>query len=77
LPCDLASATSDKTGRFLVRGGKIDAFAGEPPKRTVTAVFDSLAQAEAFRDSPAYQALVPLRDQASKFRAYIAEGAAN
>jgi uncharacterized protein (DUF1330 family) len=65
------------TGRFLVRGGKIDAFAGEPPKRLVIAVFDSLAQAEAFRDSPAYRELVPLRDKASKFRAYIAEGAAN
>ncbi len=65
------------TGRFLVRGGKIDTFAGEPPKRSVIAVFDSLAQAQAFRDSPGYQALVPLRDKASKFRAYIAEGAAN
>ena len=39
------------TGRFLVRGGKIDTFlAGEPPKRSVIAVFDSLAQAQAFRD---------------------------
>ena len=65
------------TGRFLVRGGAIDKFAGEPPKRLVIAAFDSLAQAQAFRDSPAYQALVPLRDKASKFRAYIAEGVAN
>ncbi len=65
------------TGRFLVRGGKVDTFAGEPPKRSVIAVFDSLAQAQAFRDSRAYQELVPLRDKASKFRAYIAEGVAN
>jgi uncharacterized protein (DUF1330 family) len=43
------------TGRFLVRGGTIETFAGEPPKRSVIAVFDSLAQARAFRDSPAYQ----------------------
>lgn len=65
------------TGKFLARGGKIDTFAGEPPKRLVIAVFDNLAQAQAFRDSPAYQELVPLRDKASKFRAYIAEGVAN
>jgi uncharacterized protein (DUF1330 family) len=65
------------TGRFLVRGGTIETFAGEPPKRSVIAVFDSLAQARAFRDSPAYQELVPLRDRASTFRAYIVEGVAN
>jgi uncharacterized protein (DUF1330 family) len=65
------------TGRFPVRGGKIDTVAGEPPKRAVIAVFDNLAQAQAFRDSSAYQELVPLRDKASKFRAYIAEGVAN
>jgi uncharacterized protein (DUF1330 family) len=65
------------TGRFLVRGGKIDTFAGETPKRAVIAVFDNLAQAQAIRDSSAYQELVPLRDKASKFRAYIAEGVAN
>ncbi len=65
------------TGRFLVRGGTIEAFAGEPPKRSVIAVFDNLAQARAFRDSPAYQELVPLRDKASTFRAYILEGVAN
>ena len=64
-------------GRFLVRGGTIETFAGEPPKRSVIAVFDSLAQARAFRDSPAYQELVPLRDRASTFRAYIVEGVAN
>lgn len=64
------------TGRFLVRGGTIESFAGQPPKRSVIAVFDSLAQARAFRDSPAYQELVPLRDKASTFRAYIVEGVA-
>ena len=65
------------TGRFLVRGGRIDTFAGEPPKRSVVAVFDSLSQAQAFRDSADYQELVPLRDKASKFRAYIVEGVTN
>ncbi len=65
------------TGRFLARGGKVDAFAGEPPKRVVIAVFDSIEKAQAFRDSPAYKDLIPLRDKAAEFRGYIAEGVAN
>jgi uncharacterized protein (DUF1330 family) len=64
-------------GRFLVRGGRLDAFAGEAPKRAVIAVFESLEKAQAFRDSPAYRELVPVRDEPSKFRAYLAEGVPN
>ena len=64
-------------GRFIARGGKVDVFAGEPPKRAIVAIFDSMEKAQAFRDSPAYNELIPLRDKASKFRAYIVEGLAN
>jgi uncharacterized protein (DUF1330 family) len=49
-------------------------FAGEAPKRAVIAKFDSLEQAQTFRDSAECNALIPLRDQASKYRAYIIEG---
>ena len=68
---------SQFTGRFLARGGKVDAFAAEPPKRVVIAVFESVEKAQAFRDSPAYKELIPLRDRAAEFRGYIAEGIAN
>lgn len=61
-------------GKFLARGGKIDAFAGDPPKRVVIATFESLERAQAFRDSPAYRELIPVRDRSSKFRAYLAQG---
>ena len=64
-------------GKFLARGGKVDAFAGEPPKRVVIAVFDSLEKAQALRDSTAYRELIPIRDESSKFRAYLAEGVPN
>jgi len=37
-----APLTARFGGRFIARGGKIDAFAGEPPKRAVIAMFDSL-----------------------------------
>ena len=64
-------------GKFVVRGGKLDTFAGELPKRVVIAVFESLENAQAFRDSPAYRELIPVRDESSKFRAYLAEGILN
>ena len=63
--------------RFMARGGRVDAFAGDPPKRAIVAVFDSLEKAQAFRDSPAYQELIPVRDKSSKFRAYLLEGSPN
>jgi uncharacterized protein (DUF1330 family) len=72
-----APLTARFGGRFIARGGKIDAFAGEPPKRAVIAMFDSLDKAQAFRDSSEYKESIPLRDQASKYRAYITEGVAN
>jgi len=64
-------------GKFIVRGGRLDTFAGEPPKRVVIAVFESLEKAQAFRDSPAYRDLIPVRDQSAKFRAYLAAGLPN
>ena len=66
-----------QAGRFIAQGGKIDAFAGEPPKRAVIAMFDSIEKAQAFRDSPAYKETIPLRDQSSKYRGYIVEGVPN
>ena len=65
------------SARFIARGGRLDAFAGEPPKRAVVAVYDSLEKVQALRDSSEYKALVPLRDRAADYRSYIVEGAAN
>jgi len=69
--------TAQFGGRFIARGGKVDSFAGEPPKRAIIAIFESIEKAEAFRDSAAYKELIPLRDKASKYRAYITEGVAD
>jgi uncharacterized protein (DUF1330 family) len=65
------------SARFIAQGGKVDAFAGEPPKRAVIAIFDSLEKAQALRDSTAYKDLIAVRDKASKYRGYLVEGAAN
>ena len=63
------------SGRFLVRGGQTASLEGEQPKRTVMIAFDSMAQAQAWYDSPAYRAIRPIRLQSAKSRVYIVEGA--
>jgi uncharacterized protein (DUF1330 family) len=65
------------SARFIARGGKLEAFAGEPPKRAVIAIYDSIEMVQALRDSPEYKAIVPLREKAANYRSYIVEGAAN
>jgi len=64
-------------GRFLIRGGEADMVAGAklPQRQRVTVyVFDSMAQARAWRAAPEQGALATLRDKASKFRSFIVEG---
>jgi len=61
---------------FLVRGAAPQALAGAPPKGIVVIAFDSAAKAREWYDSPAYQAIKPLRLAASKGRMFIVEGIA-
>ena len=50
---------------FVVRGGKTQSLEGQPPKGIVVLAFDSTEQALAWYNSPAYQAIKPLRQGAS------------
>ena len=62
-------------GRFLVRGGTVDAREGAPPAgRVVVIEFPDLAAARRFYDGPDYQAILPLRLAASQGRLYLVEG---
>ena len=63
---------------FLVRGGGApQALDGEPPPKGIVVIaFDSAAKAHEWYDSPAYQAIKPLRLAASKGRMFIIEGVA-
>ena len=63
------------TGRYVVRGGQTASLEGDQPKRIVMIAFDSMAQAQAWYDSPAYRAIRPIRLQSAKSRVYIVEGA--
>jgi uncharacterized protein (DUF1330 family) len=62
-------------GRYLVRGGQTTTIDGEPPKpRVIVIAFDSMQKAQAWRNSAAYRALVPVRDRMATVRAYFVEG---
>ncbi|MGO9124362.1 MAG: DUF1330 domain-containing protein [Terriglobales bacterium] len=62
-------------GRYVVRGGRVQALEGEPPKSYVVVIaFDSVEKAREWYDSPAYSAIRPFRQAATKSRLFIAEG---
>jgi uncharacterized protein (DUF1330 family) len=63
-------------GHYLVRGGKTQALEGEAPKRIVVIAFDSAEKALRWEDSPAYEAIKPIRHSSAKSRVLIAEGIA-
>lgn len=59
---------------YVVRGGKTQALEGQPPKSIVVIAFDSTEKALAWYNSPAYEALKPIRQGASTSRLFTAEG---
>jgi uncharacterized protein (DUF1330 family) len=67
-------------GRFLAIGGaagtgaKVTAFDGEPPKRAVVQVWDSMEQIKAWRAKPEYVELRKVGEKYAKFRAFAVEG---
>ena len=61
-------------GRYLVRGGEVSTMVGDwRPERIVLVEFETIDLVQEFFASPEYQALVPLRQQATT-RAIIVEG---
>src|SRR5882672_8033791 len=63
-------------GRYIIRGGKTLSLEGDAPKRFVVIAFDSVEKAKAWEDSPAYEAIKPIRHSSAKSRVFIAEGVA-
>ncbi|MGO9641932.1 MAG: DUF1330 domain-containing protein [Candidatus Acidiferrales bacterium] len=62
---------------YLVRGHNIQALEGEPPKGGIVIIaFDSAQKAREWWDSPAYDAIKPIRHSAAKSRIFIVEGIA-
>ena len=62
-------------GKFIVRGGKVDAREGGwNPKRIVLVEFPSLAQAQKWYDSEEYRALKALRLRTARGSVVLVEG---
>ena len=62
-------------GRFIVRGGAVDAKEGGwKPARLVVVEFSSMAQARKFYDSPEYAPALAIRLEATRSRVILAEG---
>lgn len=62
---------------YVVRSSKIQALEGEAPKGGIVIIaFDSAEKAREWWDSPAYDAIKPIRRSAAKSRIFIVEGVA-
>src|SRR5258708_7019599 len=66
-------------GRILAVGGvsggaKVTALEGEPPKRAVVQVWDSIEKIQAWRASPEYIEVRKIGDRYAKFPAYTIDG---
>ena len=64
-------------GAAAAGGAKVTGFDGEPPKRAVVQVWDSMDKIQAWRNNPEYKALrKDVGDKYAKFRSYTIEGVA-
>ena len=61
---------------YVIRGGKPQGLEGEAPKSIVMIAFDSAEKAREWYESPAYQAIKPIRQSAAKGNIFVAEGVA-
>ncbi|HEX7948136.1 MAG TPA: DUF1330 domain-containing protein [Phenylobacterium sp.] len=62
-------------GEYVVRGGAPERVDGpEPPERLVVLRFASREAARAWRGSPEYLAILPIREATSTSRVYIVDG---
>lgn len=61
--------------RYVVRGGKVQTLEGDVPKGYIVVIgFDSVEKARGWYDSPAYEALKPIRQNSTKSRLLLVEG---
>lgn len=64
-------------GKRIVMGGECQTIEGNAPAgHLVILQFDNIEQAQAWHDSPAYQAILPFRLNATTTHAWLVEGIA-
>jgi len=70
-----AASLAAAGGRYIVRGGAVEAFEGDPPSgRTVVAEFPEMAAAIAWYRGDEYTAARQLRVGAATARMYVVDG---
>jgi uncharacterized protein (DUF1330 family) len=63
--------------RYVVRSSKLQGLEGDAPKEGIVIIaFDSAEKAREWWDSPAYDAIKPIRRSAAKSRIFLIEGVA-
>jgi uncharacterized protein (DUF1330 family) len=73
----LAKTLEPFNHHYVVRSSKIQVLEGDVLKSRVAIIaFDSVEKAREWYDSPAYAALRPIRQNATKARIFIVEGLA-
>jgi uncharacterized protein (DUF1330 family) len=61
-------------GAAATSGGKVTAFDGDPPKRVVVQVWDSMDKVKAWRANPEYVELRKVGEKYAKFRSFAVDG---
>ncbi|OAF04329.1 hypothetical protein AYJ54_24395 [Bradyrhizobium centrolobii] len=64
-------------GAATADGGKVTAFDGDPPKRVVVQVWDSMEKIKAWRANPEYIEHRKLGEKYAKFRSFAVDGVPN
>lgn len=75
-PYKVMSSAAAETygGRFIVRGGEVEAFEGSVAGRVVVIEFDDIEAARRWYYSPEYQEAAAVRQQASTGRLFVVGG---
>ena len=64
-------------GQYVIRGGAVQNLEGEAPRGYIVMIaFDSVARARDWYNSPAYQAIQPIRANSTRSRILLVEGVA-
>lgn len=64
-------------GKRIVAGGRVDVLEGDAPRGKIVIVqFPCMEQAQAWHESPEYQAIIGYRHAAAESRIYLLEGVA-
>ena len=72
---EAARTIAEAGGTYLVRGGEIEVLEGDPPAgRTVVLEFPTMQAALDWYHGPAYSAVRPMREGASRAHMYVVEG---